>query len=234
VGHFGNINHLRLKTSTILAVTSILTLGPLTTIFLLLQPAMSGQSTQSPLSLGASWNNLKHVTWDRGYEVILRDQKCVRGVINSVTDDTLVLSNGGPTTQVVKREDVLRVSDGPGARNTVFNTRSSWTDVKEAMPGWKEYLSIVTKDGHTLDWKQPTVSDDSISFERKTVPKPQIQSVSYVRYKPLTSNEEYFHHRSADLFAPRLWFHALFLGTITVPLYDSALVEDNSHIICNH
>jgi hypothetical protein len=94
-------------------------------------------------------------------------------------------------------------------------------------------LDIVTKSGEEWKWKQPTIAEDSLIFEGKTVAKANVRYISYVRFKPLTKSEEYFHHKNVDLFAPRLWFNALMLGRISVLLYNSELAEDNSPAGCH-
>ena len=105
-------------------------------------------------------------------------------------------------------------------------------DVKDADPKGSEYLHIVTKIGAERKWRQPKVTDDSISFEGEILPKSDIRYVSYVRFKPLTKSEEYVHHENLDLLAPRLWFGGFALGKISVLIYDAKVTEDNSPAEC--
>lgn len=104
--------------------------------------------------------------------------------------------------------------------------------MKASAPRSPEYLQIVAKRGEEWKWKQPTILDDSVASDGKTIAKADIRYVFLVRFKPLTKSEEYLHQESADLLAPRLWFDGLMLGRITVLLYNSALPEDNSPVGC--
>jgi hypothetical protein len=204
-------------------------------IFALSQVSVLGQSTNNRRPLDSGWNNLKSVTRDRGYVVVLQDHTCTGGKIASVTDQGVVLgSDLNQITHLLKLEDVLRVGEGWVAGNAIYSARSSWSDVKETMPRWREYMTIVTNEGRKLQWKQPMVSEDSITFEGHSLPKSDVRYVSYVRYKPLTPTQELFAHENVELLAPRLWFHDLFLGKMSVLLYDASLIEDDSPLVCPH
>src|SRR5262249_2808617 len=90
------------------------------------------------------------------------------------------------------------------------------------------------KKSEEFEWKQPTAKDDSIASDGKTVSKKDVHYVVYVRFKPLTSTEEYFLQESAGFLAPGTWFDGLFRGKIDVLLYNSELAEDNSYAECHY
>ena len=182
------------------------------------------------------WHNLRRVTHDRGYTVVFRDGQCTHGRLSSGGDQTIAFEFQPGQVRVIRRSEVLRISDNPSApaHDAVFSARSSWTDLKDAKPQATEYLHIVTKRGEELKWKPAAISDDSVAFEGRTLAKADVRYVSYVRFKPLTTTEEYIHQESADLLAPRLWFHSLMLGKISVLFYNSDLPEDNSPLECKN
>ncbi|HYK62228.1 MAG TPA: hypothetical protein VEV85_22515 [Bryobacteraceae bacterium] len=180
------------------------------------------------------WNNLKHVTRDRPYAVILRDKQCQYGTLSSVGEQALVLATYTGLGVLIKRSQIARVTDNPTepTRGAVFSARSSWLDVKAAAPKTTEYLHIVTKGGEEWKWKKPTVSNDSITFEQITVGKAEVRYVSYVRFKPLTVEEEFFHQEDLSWLASIPWVSDLVSRKISVLLYNSDVPEDNSAIAC--
>jgi hypothetical protein len=90
----------------------------------------------------------------------------------------------------------------------------------------------VTKRDEQRRFEWPEILDDRIIFKGKELEKADVATVSYIRFKPLTSREEYVHHENVDLLAPRLWFKGLLLGKISVTFYDSAMAEDNWALVC--
>jgi len=183
---------------------------------------------------GDGWRNLKHVIRDRPYAVILRNKQCEYGALSSVGQQALVLATYSGRGVLIKRSDIARVTDNPAepTRGAVFSGRSSWIDVKAAAPEAAEYLHIVTKDGEEWKWKQPTVSDDSITSQRITVDKADVRYVSYIRFKPLTVEEEFFHQEDLKWLAAIPLLRDLAPGRISVLLYNSDLPENNSPIAC--
>jgi hypothetical protein len=180
------------------------------------------------------WRNLEHVTRDRDYTVVLRDLRCIQGRLLSTGDDAISLQIDQARQAIIKRARVLRVGEYRNApsHDTVFSGRSSWADVVTGEPKASEYLLIVTKKGEQVHWHRPNVSESSVSGDGKTLLKSDVRLVSYVRFTPLTRQEEYAEHEGVALAAPRLWFNLAMLGEITVPLYDSDVTEDNSPVTC--
>jgi hypothetical protein len=183
---------------------------------------------------GDGWNNLKRVTRDRLYAVILRDGRCKYGTLSSVGEQTIILDTDSGLGVLIKRSQIARVSDNliaPGLE-AVFSARSSWLDVKTTAPKGTEYLHIVSKGGDEWKWKRPVISDGSISFEGITIGKADVRYVFYVRSKPLTIYEEYLHEPGFKWLASIPWVGNLMADKISVLLYDSDLAEDNSPMAC--
>lgn len=184
---------------------------------------------------GDGWGNLRHVTNQRLYRIILRDGECRYGTLSSVGEQVLVVGADSGLGIAFKRSQIARVSDELTdlTRGIVFSARSSWFDVQAARPTGTEYLHIVTKDGVERKWKHPVISDDSIASEGITVGKTEVRYVFYVRSKPLSVDDEYYHPKAIKLFAATPWFTDLVPGKISVPLYSSDLAEDNSPMTCH-
>lgn len=180
------------------------------------------------------WGNLKHITRDRPYAVILRDGHCQYGTLSSVGDQAMVLATYSGIGLLIKRAQITRVTDDPTApgHGAVYSARSSWLDVRMAAPKGSEYLHIVTKRADEWKWKQPAVTDDSIRFEGITAGKAEVRYVFYVRDKPLSSDEEFFHQDDWKWLAAVPWLGERVRRKISVLLYNSDLPEDNSPITC--
>jgi len=200
--------------------------------FLIFMPIILGLAVLGAAELDDGWLNMKRVTRDRPYAVLLRNSHCIRGGLLRVSEDALVLQIQPGRELVIERSQVLAVADyshySPNDYALVFSGRSSWSDVKDVGLRGSEYLSVITKHSQQQRWSNPTVSDDSITGEGRAISKTDVRFVYYYRFKPLTLEEEYLDLERADLFAPRLWFHGALLGKIAVLLYDSTVQEDNS------
>jgi hypothetical protein len=181
------------------------------------------------------WSNLKHVTHDRPYAVVLRDGQCQYGTLSSVGDQALVLGAYSGLGILIKRSQVMRVTDNPTepSLGAIFSGRSSWRDVKATTPKTTEYFHIVTKGGEEWKWKQPAVSADSITFGRVTIAKPDVRYIFYVRFKPLTVDEEFLHQDDLKWLVSIPWVSDLAARKISVLLYNSDLPEDNSPVTCH-
>jgi hypothetical protein len=179
-------------------------------------------------SPGDGWSNLKHVTRERLYAVMLRDGGCEYGVISSVGEQGLVLGRDSALGIAILRSRIARVSDNltaPG-RDAVFSARSSWLDVKGVELKGNEYLRVVTKRGEEWKWKRAEVSDDAINF----IGKADVRYVFHVRSKSLTIDGEYFHQQEDFKWLP--WIGELVPGRISVLLNNSDVVEDDARLAC--
>ena len=180
------------------------------------------------------WSNLRHVTRDRLYAVVLRDGHCQYGILSSVGERGLVLATDSQLGILLRRSQVLRVSNNLAApgRDVIFSARSSWLDVQTTALKGNEYLRIVTKRGGEWKWKQPVISGDSIASEGVAVGKREIRYVFYVRSKPLGVDEEYYHQEDFKWLASIPLLANLVPPKINVLLYNSGLPEDNSPLAC--
>jgi hypothetical protein len=176
------------------------------------------------------WGNLRRVTHKTPYTFVLRTGGCIEGKVDSASQDGVIVRIANGMNRILRNSEVLRVSeDSEGSiHNAIFSGRSSWADIFFADPRETEYLDIVGKDGRQGKWNKPLIKTDSIHSGGQIIAKSEIRLISYVRFTPLTPNEHYFHRESADLLAPRLWFHYALLPKIKVLLYNSDLPEDNS------
>ena len=187
------------------------------------------------LGFGADdgWSNLSRITRDTTYAVISRDGKCTVGSLISADAHEVVVRDVNGTATHFRRGDVARFAEETGdAHDAIYSGRSSWADLKESDPFWRESVRIVTRTGEELDWQAPKLSDDSITFKSRTIAKTNVRFGIYERFKPITAREHYLAHESMTILDPRLWFQGLMLGRIDVLLYTSDLPEDNSKLLC--
>ncbi len=183
---------------------------------------------------GDGWSNLKHVTRDRLYVVVLRGGDCQYGSLSSVGEQALVLGTSPGIGRVIQRSQIERVSDNLTAPSQalVFSARSSWLDVKSAAPKRAEYLEVVTKTGKRWKARQPEVSEDAIRSEGIRVRKADIRYGFYVRFKPRNVDQEYLHQNDFRWMASIPVAGDLAPVRMSVLLYNSDLREDNAPIVC--
>lgn len=118
----------------------------------------------------------------------------------------------------------------PAVKDLLYNGRSSWSDVGEIAPIWRERVSVTTKQGKELRGKLSAFTSLSFRIGRRRMLKADIQIVDYLRYKPLTGKQEYLVHEQASLLDVRLWFHRWLVPMIRVRVFDAAATEDNKPI----
>ncbi len=116
------------------------------------------------LSFGAevedSWHNVDRVMRNRDSYVFLRNGQCVHGGLLSASDQEAILQDQTGHRVILRRGEILRFAESDtDARDAVFSGRSSWMDLKESGPFWRESVRIVTKTGQEFDWGLPTFSD---------------------------------------------------------------------------
>jgi hypothetical protein len=133
------------------------------------------------------WENLRHITKDHMYTLVLRGGKCQPLTIASSDRAQLVIDQVSSKVSV-QRRDVLLVSDSD--ERPVFSARSSWLDVKKSFVGPGEFLQISTRTGQELRWGHAVVQDNDISQAGKSVSKDTILRIVYVRHKPLTRAQQ--------------------------------------------
>jgi hypothetical protein len=192
----------------------------------------------------AEWEKLKHITYKTDYTVVQRNLECITGEIVSIDPDLLCLKTRSPKFPYapsdvrILRADIARVTDGgTSAHNMVFSSRSSWMDVKDAVPrGPLEHLLILMTDRRRYTSKLIAVEGNSLTLDStgKHFPlsKSDIQPIYYVRVKPISASEEYI-DQEAPYLNPRIWFGPLFVRTLAVLLYDGSMLEDDTPLTCS-
>ena len=173
--------------------------------------ALSLASSLHGADLSDGWENLRHITKDHLYSLVLREGKCKWLSIGSSDNAQLVLEQASGKLSV-QRRDVLQVSDSDS--RLVFSARSSWLDVKHSFIGPGEFFQITTRAGQEFRWGHAVVQDDDISQAGKSVAKGDIVRVIYVRHKPLTRAQQALDQESFTFVDPRLWFHEAMNGRI--------------------
>lgn len=193
-----------------------------------------GQVNPLGVTTGYGWSNLKRVTRDWFYVVVMSNGQCRYGTLSSIGEQALLLDTNSGLGVLIKRSQITRVSDNPIApgRDAVFSARSSWLDVKMAAPKGTEYLHVITRRGDEWKWRRPAVSDDSITFDGISIGKADIRYVLYVRSKPRTVYEKYLHEPDFKWLASIPLIGDMVAGKLRVLLYNSDLAEDNSPIAC--
>jgi hypothetical protein len=204
-----------------------------------------------------AWQRLKQLRHDVGFVFVQRDQTCPYGQIETLTNKNISIRTD--RSQVtIEKSSLIRVRLGFGGRSivsnnpnlplfTVYSGRSSWRDLlafapfqSKTRPGSTLQLSVTTKDGksHRAYLSQVTDRDLALAdaFGKETVfPKTEIARVDYIRDKPLSDTEEFHWEELAmfRIFDPQLYPRLFHIGnTMSVRLYDSAILEDDSAIEC--
>jgi len=192
------------------------------------------------LSQDAGWQNLNSVTRRRDYDFVRRDRVCLSGQILAVDASSVLVnvSTGNARYRAtVRSSDLIRITDGESVvRAAIFNRRSSWMDIGQVgRVGPRERILVTTLDGQSHVGTSVTVDGDSLKLSEErphSYRKGKIRRVQYVRTKSITATQEYFAHENVSFLDPQLWWGGWLLGTISVPLYDSSLPEDNSEVTC--
>jgi hypothetical protein len=190
---------------------------------------------------GAGWQILKEqVTHRRFYEFRLREGRCLKGWIEKIDNDAVevtISSNGQPRKKALARPDILHVSDnGPGL---VYSGRSSWADVRSAATDSPLRIRIATKAGKTIEGIAAGASEAELTVKTaqgdvKTA-KSEVARVELVRGKPWSDRAEFAGQELGTLAVldPETWPYLLRLSaTISVPLYDASVAEDNTEVRC--
>jgi len=196
----------------------------------------------------AAWNNLKHITHGGSYSFVSRGEKCFQGKITEVKDGSIVVKrtsdNGANKPVELLRADVIRIDDGTAG--LLYSGRNTWNEVvslaSEEMSGFnvgKGSFLVVTKSGKKLSSRTMKVTASDLTLgepgHEEKVSKAQVASVGYVRASSWAEGVEWTHQEFGPLavFDPRYWPHVLHLsGTLTVPVYDASLPENDTAVAC--
>jgi hypothetical protein len=172
----------------------------------------------------------------------------VAGKIRSVDADSLSLAPSGPAakagaaTVTVARLDALQVKDGGNPFDILYSGRSSWHDVEIVPSRSREHLRITLKSGRSVSGRAVRSNEAEVtirpSHDNEKILKADIDQVYYVRVKPasdrITKGPTEFPWSSLYvLLDPLAWPYVFNVGVqMEVPLYNSALPEDNSVLQC--
>ena len=196
-----------------------------------------------------SWQNLKHVTYERYYTVVDRKSNCITGHIVKTNDHELTLKLPDRTYATFDRANVLRVSVSQAAPNfppraqadvgrvhdAIYNDKSSWGDLK-SLAG--QEVKVVKTSGETYEGQLLITSETQIELDRTggklELAKEDIAQVYHLRPKPLTDSEKY--SAQEDFWMdPRLWpYYLKLVPRLPVRLYDSSLPNDNTLVRCEN
>jgi hypothetical protein len=165
----------------------------------------------------------------------MKDDSCQSGWIVKATTASVTVQQYKQPPVTVKKEDVLWVDAVyGGAHEVLYSARSSWQDVIDAKPLSSESLQVVLKDGTRYKVKSPKVTANGIMFaqhgQNLNLPKSQVETVDYVRQKPITDGQVYLLQEAwpVMLFDPRTWFHMLgMVPELSVRIYDASRPEDD-------
>lgn len=97
---------------------------------------------------------------------------------------------------------------------------------------------VVTKSGVEHKGKLLAASETALTIgqagKKAEIEKSEVSIVSYVRPKPLSDRSEYLDDELAwmKVFDPTLWPRMLHLQSMSIRLYNSALPQDDSSIVC--
>jgi hypothetical protein len=170
------------------------------------------------------------------YTIALRDGTCQSGKIQKIEPDKLILESGN----TVQSSDVLCVGEGMSPQDILYSGRSSWYDLKEVKPGPRETLAIRLKTGKSINGPFISASDSDLTIKRfghtAKIPKQDITHVNYIRLKHVSWAHLYFAQEAAGLqfLDPKVWQYLLRINALlSVPIYDSAIPEDDSPLSCN-
>ena len=178
-----------------------------------------------------SWQNLKHITYERYYTVVDRKSNCITGHIVKTNDHELTLKLSNRTYATFDRANVLRVSVSQAAPyfpprvqadvgrvDVIYNDKSSWSDLK-SLAG--QEVKVVKTGGETYEGQLLLTSETQLELDRTggtlEFAKEDIVQVYLLRPKPLTDSEKY--SAQEDFWIdPRLWPYYLKLVEIACAL----------------
>ena len=202
------------------------------------------------------WKNVTRIPNGLSYMFVGRDFSCHFGQIKQVSKQNIVVTTGNSEI-TFDRIELLRIQGANPSKpfdlslpylplTVVYSGRNSWADLVSFMPFLStapsyELRTLITKaDGKTIkgNLKDVMVSEIVLrdSFGKETrVLRSEVSSVDYVREKPLSEAQEFYWQELGlgRIFDPVLYPRVIHIGdTMRVRLYDRALPEDNTPIIC--
>lgn len=215
--------------------------------------ALPAQVVPSPTS-DHQWQQVQNLTRRNTFTFITREQTCTTGQIESADDQSIAVKTKSSGTVTIPRENLDRIllyGKPTEARAelttfyTVYSGRSSWEDVvqlgkcAQEMANIRITAKVGTKDGkrHSDTIRGATDTDITLADPAKefTIAKADISRLEFVRYKPLSSTQEFYRDELGllQIFDPDFYPRLFHIGdTMSVRLYDSSTPEDNSPVTC--
>ncbi|MEO5925383.1 MAG: hypothetical protein ABIR70_16295 [Bryobacteraceae bacterium] len=196
------------------------------------------------LQAAGPWSVWDHMHELEGRQLALafRDGTCTQGHASWSGNegvfyaDQLRSEDGGiiPARQFkILKNDIVRISEWwtpPAVKDLLYSTRSSWSDVGEIAAVSREQVSVTTRQGKEFRGKPSAVTADSIQIDSTRIPEAEVQTVDYLRYKPLSASQEYLVHEQASLLDVRLWFNRWLIPLVRIRVFDAMAAEDNTPI----
>ncbi len=200
------------------------------------------------------WKAVKSLTHKTTFGAVDKAHNCTEGTIQKATDNELVLKASSSAVTIPK-SNLLRLKAGPwrapriaswdSIYATVYNSRSSWSDLQKLAPGpanlWARDVPVRVEDTDRKLYKGTLreVSDKGITLSQLNtevvIQKAKVARVERVIEKPLSDSAEYCAQECTYLviFDPELWPRIFHVGdTLPVLIYDSSLPQDDLPVRC--
>jgi hypothetical protein len=180
------------------------------------------------------FENLAHIGHSTTISLHMKDGTCQSGLVVKTTPTSVTVHQYKKPPVTVMEDELLWADESNiDAHDFLYSARNSWQDVIDAKPESPETLQIVMKDGRRFKVKPARVAPDEIVVgkgrDAVTLPKNQVETVDYVRQKPISDGEKQLLQEAAVLFFvyPDTWLRASALyPKISVRLFDAARPED--------
>ena len=170
------------------------------------------------------WEALRHLSKRHVYTALRRDGSCVTGSFVSLSENTLVLEQGGE--RPLLKPDIVRISSGetPDVHTAVYSGRSSWADLLAlASPPYYSQLMLITADARQFSGPLLGVSNDQLTL---MVDKKEMRfAKEFLARVFLTGKKPAFEQSG-------LHWSVLDVPKQPVPLYEVTAHEDDSKLDC--
>ena len=199
-----------------------------------------------------NWKVVEGLTHKTEFTAIDRDGNCTTGSIKEATDKALALKTTASVVSIPK-DRLLRFEygywphghDWPSIFSTVYNDRSSWSDLQllgswaKANPYRAPPVRVRDKKGKVQNGKLEDVSDTAITLglvnSHIVIAKSDVARVERIVEKPLSNTAEFCWEECVYfvIFDPELYPRIFHIGdTMPVLIYDAAMPQDDTQLTC--